>query len=685
MNAQEPQEFTLDDILKEFGGEKPEKAAPPVKAPEAAEAPTLRMDPVQEAKIPESQTQDTVRLDTKAAGTVRIAVEEAPAAPREKTPKKQRLRKQKRNASRKEYPEEEVTEAQPQAYAPPQPIVFKPRVRAHEIKRKLVEGPEKRYFALEEEGVGKLQTAIFFSFLVVLVSAASTAMYALGMVQEGRLRLMVFGQVLSLLLSALIGSNQLLEGFLDLAKKKITLNTFLAVTFLVCLTDSVMCLKQVRVPCCAAFSLEVTMSLWSAYQRRATEMGQMDTMRKARNLEGLAAHPDYMDGKKGLLRKPGEVEDFMDHYAEACKPEKGLQNYGAFAIVVAFIIGACAGYTQIKAGGMNAGISGFLQVTAVSLLAAMPATAFICHSRPAAILERRLHRLGAVLCGWQGVEGLSGKAVFPVTYGDLFPEGTVRLNGMKFFGNRDPDQVLAYATAVIAEAECGLEDLFAQVLDSHNGRHYAASNLHRYESGGVGGTVEGEVVLLGSASFFREVGIEIPQDIKVSFAVYVAVDGELCGLFAVSYDKDKAVAGGLSTLTAYQNLQSVLISGDFMLTRGFLANKLGIKSKRFYLPEQEERTQLREIKPEKNAPTLLMTTTPGLAPLAYGVTGARALRTTCRLGTFLHTLGGLVGLGIMAVLVYLGSLELITPANMFLYQLVWMIPALLITEWVRSV
>ena len=109
MNPQEPQEFTLDDILKEFGGEEPEKAAAPVKAPEASEAPTLRMDPVQETKIPDPQTQDTVRLDTKAAGTVRIAVEEAPAAPREKAPKKQRPRKQKRSASRKEYPDEEPT------------------------------------------------------------------------------------------------------------------------------------------------------------------------------------------------------------------------------------------------------------------------------------------------------------------------------------------------------------------------------------------------------------------------------------------------------------------------------------------------------------------------------------------------------------------------------------------------
>jgi len=30
-------------------------------------------------------------------------------------------------------------------------------------------------------------------------------------------------------------------------------------------------------------------------------------------------------------------------------------------------------------------------------------------------------------------------------------------------------------------------------------------------------------------------------------------------------------------------------------------------------------------------------------------------------------------------------LELLTPTNMFLYQLVWMIPAFLITEWTRSI
>ena len=42
-------------------------------------------------------------------------------------------------------------------------------------------------------------------------------------------------------------------------------------------------------------------------------------------------------------------------------------------------------------------------------------------------------------------------------------------------------------------------------------------------------------------------------------------------------------------------------------------------------------------------------------------------------------------LAMMLVLAYLGATELLTPANLFLYELVWLIPGLLITEWTRVV
>ena len=47
--------------------------------------------------------------------------------------------------------------------------------------------------------------------------------------------------------------------------------------------------------------------------------------------------------------------------------------------------------------------------------------------------------------------------------------------------------------------------------------------------------------------------------------------------------------------------------------------------------------------------------------------------------------GGILGLVIMLVLGYLGSVDLLTPTNVLLYQLIWAVPGLLVTEWTRTV
>ena len=570
-------------------------------------------------------------------------------------------------------------------YVPPQPIQFQPRSRLQELKKKLVAGPEKRFYQLSEVGVSKLQAVIFLSVLVVLIAAASTVMYAAGVIPEHRVKVMVFCQFITLLIAALLGSYQLIEGVADLCKKRFTPNTLLVVTFVVCVIDGIFCLDQVRVPCSAAFSLAVCMSLWSTYQRRSAEMSRMDTMRKAVRLDGIAACPDYMDGKKGLLKKEGQVEDFMDTYAEPGKPEKMLNAYALVAMLVAFAIGITAAVLKYFEAGASEAVTALLQVSAVCLLAAMPATVFISQSRPAWILERRFRRLGTVLCGWQGVEGLRGEAVYPLTGMDLYPPETLRMNGMKFFDEREPEQVIAYATAVICASECGFAHLFAGLLDSHNGMHYAAQDITFYESGGMSGTVEGEAVAIGSWSFMKEMEIEVPDSARISYGMYVAIGGQISGVFAVNYGKNPSSAAGVNTLTAYKKLECALVSDDFVVTEGFIKGKFGIKNKRFILPDHAQRAQLRQKELPEDAPTLLMTTSLGLAPLAYGVTGARVLRNSSWAGAILHIVGGALGLAMMLVLVILGALYLISPLNMFLYQLIWMIPALLITEWTRII
>lgn len=693
------QEFDLEEIMREFGSHEPEEKKPEETPGEEA--------PVEEAPAEEGEalpdlSATTIRMEAVVEETTEeITVEEpseeapeaeAPEEVTEEVPPVEEPEAEEPPAEEEAPAEEPPAEApagaeaftdkwepefeQPMGeYVPPQPILFQPRSRLRELKRQLIAGPEKLYYELAEKGLGKLQAGIFLSALLVILSGLSTALYAMNMVDPSRLRLMVFFQIFVMLLSALLGSFQMIDGLLAPFRKRFTRNTLLLITFLVCCVDAFFCLQQLRVPCCAVFGLQVTLSLCNAYQERMDRMGMLDTMRKATRLDGVAACPDYYEGAAGFLRKEGQVEDFMDNLDRRSTPQKVQDIYA----LIAFLASAAIAAVALVLGGS---VATFFQVWAVTLLAAAPASAFVIFSRPAAILQRRLHRLGTVICGWQGIVGLSGKAVFPLTHKDLFPGNMVKMNGVKFFGHRDPDEIVAYSTALMVAADSALAPLFTQVLDSRNGRHYDARAFQSYE-GGIGCQVKGEPVLAGSAAFLRQMGVEVPQNIQLADGVYVAVDGELCGLFAMTYGKSKSTVAGLATLSAHKNLRPLVLSREFSLNAQSLHARLGLKTKRFIFPQNPEELWQKEV-PEE-APSLLLTTRDGLSPIAYGITGARALRLTWILGLIIHLIGGILGLGIMLTLVLLGSLHLLTPANLLLYHCIWLIPGILITEWTRTI
>jgi hypothetical protein len=301
-----------------------------------------------------------------------------------------------------------------------------------------------------------------------------------------------------------------------------------------------------------------------------------------------------------------------------------------------------------------------------------------------ALLQRRLKKHGSVICGWRGVLGLSRPAAFPLTDTDLFPLGSAKLNGVKFYGKRDPDQVVAYAAALIGADGGTMAPLVAQLLESRSGYHYDVTELQSYP-GGIGGIVDDEAVLAGTLSFLQSMGVEMPKGTKVNQAVYVAIDGELAGVFAVTYNRVKASAVGLTTLCAYRRLIPVMVTGDFMLTDSFLRGKFGVNTKRIAFPPRQVRAELAQKQADPETVALAMSTNEELAGIAYAVTGARALRSSSIAGMVIHMLGGILGMLILAALMIVGADHLLTPGNILLYELVWMIPGLLICEWTRSV
>ena len=693
-NNEKNQEFSLEEIMREFGSDTPEDSAGEM--PELSLEETVSQEPEElsmpeeeavpeelsmpeEEAVPEEPEQlsdvsmgDTIRLDTLSISEETEVQPETleqdtivlPVIPEEEP-------------AEEEKPEETASEEfvlTVEQIPTPKPIQF--RSRLSDLKRQLVAGPEKRYYDLTEIGLGRVHIAIFLGMLVVALCGFAAYMYAADMVPANRLRLMVFGQILAMMVSALLGCYVLMDGIADLFTGKFSLNTMLFLTLAACSADAVFCLQELRVPCCAAFSLEMTFALWNRSLRRTTEMGQMDTLRKANRLDGIVKVPDQKGNGPAILRTEGRVEDFMDNYARRSGPEKALNIYALLSVL------ACIGIAVLA--GVRHNLSLAIQVFAASMLVAVPASAFVSQSRPGAILERRLHMVGTVLCGWKGIKSLCGKAAFPLFDKDIFPVGAVKLNGVKFLGSREPEAVIAAAAALMRARGGGLEPVFTQLLDSRGGEILDAEEL-RVLPEGLAGEVMGETCVLGLADCLKEQGVEIPESALVSNALYFAMDGALTAVFALNYSRTKASAAGLVTLNGSRKLRPMILCRNFMINKQLLKEKFGIRTKRYDFPDSEVRDEFADFVPDPELTAGALTTQQNLSSMAYAATGARTLRRSCQVGMWLHIFAGVVGLLIMAALAYLGDLQLLSPLNILLYQLVWMIPGLLVTEWARTV
>ncbi len=647
----------LEDIVKEFS----EDALPLV---------------VQE-DAPEEVPGDTIRLDKIQAAVAAPAAEDMRYQPVEEDEPFQPPVPEKETVEPFSENWEPEYDAPMGDYTPPTaPIVFKPKSRLQQLRAKLVAGPERKYYELSEQGFGKLQSGIFLSLVIFAAALCTTVLYALGMVSPDRVKLLAYVQILCMLLSGLVGCYRMLEGLGDILKLRFTLNTWLALSFLVCCVDGVLCLQQQRISCCAVFCLEIIMAQLATYHKRATLLEQMDALRKAADLDALVGVADYMDGKPGFATQPGEPEAFMENYEEAALPEKILNWYG----LASFLICGMFGLFGVLRDGLATG----MQIMAGAMLLSMPATVFISMTRPEKLLSHRLHKLGAVLCGWKGIQAIPRKLIFPLHQADLLPADAIKPNGMKFLGQRNPDTVVCYAASLVCAEGGSLAPMFQQLLSARNGRPLPVEALQSLE-GGISGTVDGLSILVGTMEFMTHKGIEIPTGTKVSQAVCISIQGELAGMFAMRYSRSRSAMAGLRSLCGYRSIQPVLAENDFLFTGSFLARHMKANPKRLTRPDAQVRTALAEKKPAEDAVPVALLTKPGLAPRAFALTGGKMLRTTWYLGMVIHLLGGILGLVAAAMLTMAGAQHLLTPGNLLLYSLIWMIPGFLVTQWTSVV
>ncbi|MBE6957357.1 MAG: hypothetical protein E7450_07920 [Ruminococcaceae bacterium] len=304
-------------------------------------------------------------------------------------------------------------------------------------------------------------------------------------------------------------------------------------------------------------------------------------------------------------------------------------------------------------------------------------------SRPFHKLSRRLTQCGAAVAGWPGVlEQHRGDGIL-LGDQDLFPPGSVSLNGLKIFGDWSSERVTGYTATLIRASGSGLDHLFSDLMRTQGILYRQADRLCCYEGGGLSANIRGDQVLVGSASFMTLMEIDLPQGLNVKNAVFCAIDGQLAGIFALNYTLPDAAFPAIDALLQ-ERLAPVLATRDFNIIPAMLQHRFRLAVSRMDFPPVQRRRELSDPEQSHNPVLTAVLCREGIFPLSEAVVGARRLRRTVRLNAVLGCVGSVLGTALACYLTSVSAYPSISPFNLLLFLLLWLIPSWFITGWTNQ-
>ena len=478
-----------------------------------------------------------------------------------------------------------------------------------------------------------------------------------------------------LVLSLLCCGNVFTYGLNHLKKKPITLELLTVLSGLVALADGIMAAPQGRVPYGATACVLLWLAQWNRFLQWEGMYRTLKVLEKNDVQIGIVRSENVYRGKAALFTAEITPEAFMEQMQKPALSDLVLQIYAPLAFLLTL---ALAILTHVREQAF------FLQCWTPMLLAAIPVAGLLCYGRTFAILARRLARRGSALCGWAGACAMGNDTAVLLRDLDLFPAGSVEPNGVKSYNGYTGTQVVGYAAAVLEKAGSGLAPVLDTLLEREGGRHMQAEAIRLYENGGIGGKFGRDAILVGTLSFMRRMGVHMNTETRVKRATYVSVNGELAGLIAVRYSAAPSVREALQILTRSGRVKPVMATCNVTITPKMLHQKFHIAQDRVEYPDLRTRAELAGKTADPDSSLCAMLVQDQLSSFSDTAVGGRILQTVVRVGLVMAILSGIAAVAVLGVLSLTGAIVGLSASYLLLFDLIWLVPVLLLTGWTRN-
>lgn len=344
-------------------------------------------------------------------------------------------------------------------------------------------------------------------------------------------------------------------------------------------------------------------------------------------------------------------------------------------IPAAILAGLCFG--MIHWSSSNS-LTESLTVGMGAFVLTMPLSLLYIFYAPMTTLSTGAHHTHAAVMGERALDEYAPPSVVTFQDSEVFPPEQVQLVGVKVFGSADLSKVIGYASAIFCATGGALGEMFSLVVSDTG--YTADMDFITVSENGVEAAVDGELVMVGSRVFLRENGIQVPydgRDLETDDAVmYMAIAREAVARMEVSYEMDEDFENIARNL--FRSGVCVAIKTfDPNINRTFLEKRIrwggDMPLKIIRGKEKKDRILQRE-----SAESIILSGTK--RGLFETVKFCRTTRHLMQIGVVLGVLSMLAAVPLYWLLLKMLGTEQVTSLNLLIYQLIWVLPMLVITK-----
>ena len=388
-----------------------------------------------------------------------------------------------------------------------------------------------------------------------------------------------------------------------------------------------------------------------------------------------------MSGTVGKPIVAYQVEsDFLSDYLKiSYSPDPSEDMAGKIAPVSILCCVFVAVLYAILSGG---DILGAFSALAVMAAVSTPVANLLAVNLPMRRLCKDTLQKNAMISGYPSVRQFCDTKAVIADARDLYPAGSITLNGVKAFDNYKIEESFLSAAAVLREAGSPLASVFDNVVDNHGGKLPKVESVMYEDKLGLVGWVNGERLLIGSAELLEKFGVTAPplsgeeQYMKEGRKkTYYAKGSKAVAMFVTTYsatlriaeELQRAEANGINLLvrTADPNITSEKISEDFgIFFRSVKVLSTGLGNVCQEISSQKEDTS-----------RAYLATRGSFLPFIRAISGCVRMKSNISLTVVIQLIGLILGVLITATITLCSGVHSLDSIKILLYLIFWGVAA----------